>query len=197
MPQIFKGYIMEYRSLLRLPMIAVLTLIIWVPTWSKNLIIKNAPTEVYFSPNGGCQDAVVNTIMRAKKSILIQAYSFTSAPIAEALKHAHDAGINVAVILDRSQETGHYSGMTYLKHADIPVWLDRHHAIAHNKIMIIDSETVITGSFNFTKAAEKSNAENIIIINNSQLAQLYINNWQLHKQHSEPVPSKPLHLTKK
>jgi phosphatidylserine/phosphatidylglycerophosphate/cardiolipin synthase-like enzyme len=175
---------------------AILALIAWIPTWSTNLIIKNAPTEVYFSPNGGCQDAVVSTIRHAKKSILVQAYSFTSAPIAEALKQAHSAGINVAVILDRSQETGHYSGITYLKHAGIPVWLDRHHAIAHNKVMIIDNETVITGSFNFTKAAEKSNAENIIIINNSQLAQLYINNWQLHKQHSELASYTPLRLTK-
>lgn len=178
---------MDYRFLLRPTMAVILTLTAWLPTWSTNLVIEKAPTEIYFSPNGGCQDAIINAISRAQKSIFIQAYSFTSAPIAEALKRAHNAGVNVAVILDRSQKAGRNSSLTYLQHSGIPVWLDRHHAIAHSKVMVIDDAIVITGSFNFTKAAEKSNSENVIIINDTQLAQLYSNNWQLHKQHSELI----------
>jgi phosphatidylserine/phosphatidylglycerophosphate/cardiolipin synthase-like enzyme len=59
------------------------------------------------------------------------------------------------------------------------------HAIAHNKVMIIDGETVITGSFNFTKAAEESNAENLLVIRDKKLAERYIKNWQEHERHSE------------
>jgi len=67
----------------------------------------------------------------------------------------------------------------------IPTYIDAAHAIAHNKIMIIDRETVITGSFNFTKAAEEKNAENLLIIKNKELAKIYLDNWERHKEHSE------------
>ncbi|HOF77241.1 MAG TPA: phospholipase D-like domain-containing protein [Smithellaceae bacterium] len=78
-----------------------------------------------------------------------------SAPIAAALVRAHKRGIDVRVILDKNQKKDGYSSATFLKNAGIPTFIDSAHAIAHNKVMIIDAETVITGSFNFTKAAEK------------------------------------------
>jgi phosphatidylserine/phosphatidylglycerophosphate/cardiolipin synthase-like enzyme len=183
-------------NILHMLITITLILITYKPIWAHSLLIKNAPTEVYFSPNGGCQDAILTAINSAKNSIMVQAYSFTSAPIAEALKRAHSLGVNIYIILDRSQETGRYSGLTYLQNAGIPVWIDRNHTIAHNKVIIIDNETVITGSFNFTKSAEKSNAENIIIIRDSKLAQLYINNWKVHKQHAELPSSCNLHTTR-
>jgi phosphatidylserine/phosphatidylglycerophosphate/cardiolipin synthase-like enzyme len=67
----------------------------------------------------------------------------------------------------------------------IITYIDDRHAIAHNKIIIIDQETVITGSFNFTKAAEEENAENLLIIKSKELAKSYIDNWYNHKKHSE------------
>jgi phosphatidylserine/phosphatidylglycerophosphate/cardiolipin synthase-like enzyme len=67
----------------------------------------------------------------------------------------------------------------------VPTFIDSKHAIAHNKIMIIDRETLITGSFNFTKAAEEKNAENLLIIKSKDLSKIYIDNWKAHKTHSE------------
>jgi phosphatidylserine/phosphatidylglycerophosphate/cardiolipin synthase-like enzyme len=67
----------------------------------------------------------------------------------------------------------------------IPTFIDSAHAIAHNKVIVIDRETVITGSFNFTKAAEQHNAENLLILKNKDLAKLYVENWNRHKLHSE------------
>ncbi len=67
----------------------------------------------------------------------------------------------------------------------VKTYIDSAHTIAHNKIIIIDGETVITGSFNFTKAAEKNNAENPLILKNKNLANQYIDNWNRHKGHSE------------
>jgi phosphatidylserine/phosphatidylglycerophosphate/cardiolipin synthase-like enzyme len=58
--------------------------------------------------------------------------------------------------------------------------------IAHNKVMVIDGETVITGSFNFTKAAEEKNAENLLIIRDRRLDELYAKNWLEHAQNSVP-----------
>ena len=85
-----------------------------------------------------------------------------------------------------SNRTTHYSAATFLTHAGIPVWIDVQHAIAHNKVMIIDGNTVLTGSFDFTKAAEQQNAENLVSIRDYVLAEQYTANWQTHLQHSEP-----------
>jgi phosphatidylserine/phosphatidylglycerophosphate/cardiolipin synthase-like enzyme len=133
-----------------------------------------------------CTQEVVDALTGARKSVLVQAYAFTSAPIAKALVDAHRRGVAVKVILDRSNRTAHYSAATFLDHAGIPVWIDAQHAIAHNKIMIIDGNTILTGSFNFTKAAEQQNAENLVTIHDAALAEQYTANWQKHLQHSQP-----------
>lgn len=141
-------------------------------------------TQVYFSPNGGCTEAVVKEINQAKSEILIQAYSFTSKEIAAALIKAHNKGIRVEAILDKSNRSAKYSAGDFTAHAGIPTFIDDRHAIAHNKIMIIDRAIVITGSFNFTKAAEEKNAENLLVIRNKELSRTYIDNWMKHKEHS-------------
>jgi phosphatidylserine/phosphatidylglycerophosphate/cardiolipin synthase-like enzyme len=145
----------------------------------------NVQADVFFSPRGGCTDAVVSTISQAKSEILVQAYSFTSAPIAKALVDAHKRGVHVQIILDRSQRKAKYSSADFTAHAGIPTYIDAAHAIAHNKVMIIDKAVVITGSFNFTKAAEEKNAENLLMLRSKELARGYIENWERHKEHSE------------
>jgi phosphatidylserine/phosphatidylglycerophosphate/cardiolipin synthase-like enzyme len=146
---------------------------------------KPISLEVYFSPHGGCTESIIRELNKAKSTILVQAYSFTSAPIAKALLNAHKRGVKVEVILDKSQRTQKYSSATFLYNSGIPVKIDAKHAIAHNKVMIIDGETMITGSFNFTKAAEESNAENLLVIRDRKLAERYVRNWQEHEKHSE------------
>jgi phosphatidylserine/phosphatidylglycerophosphate/cardiolipin synthase-like enzyme len=141
--------------------------------------------QVYFSPHGGCTDAVIRELNKAESTVLVQAYSFTSAPIAKALLDAHKRGVRVEVILDKSQKTQKYSSADLLANQGIPTKIDSQHAIAHNKVMIIDGETVITGSFNFTKAAEENNAENLLVIRDKKLAERYIKNWEEHERHSE------------
>ncbi len=146
---------------------------------------KKAPAiQVLFSPGGGCTEAVVEAIEHAKQSVLVQAYSFTSAPIAKALVNAHKRRVAVQVILDGSVETEKYSEADFLLHERIRCFIDKEHAIAHNKVMVIDGVTVITGSFNFTKAAEEHNAENLLVIQDSALASKYADNWRLHLKHS-------------
>ena len=142
--------------------------------------------QVFFSPKGGCTEAVVENVGKAKLTILVQAYSFTSAPIAKALVDAAKRGVKVQVILDKSQRTEKYSDADFLLHEGVPTFIDAKHAIAHNKIIIIDSHTILTGSFNFTKAAEENNAENLLVIDDAALAKKYTENWQSHLGHSEP-----------
>jgi phosphatidylserine/phosphatidylglycerophosphate/cardiolipin synthase-like enzyme len=142
--------------------------------------------EVYFSPKGGCTEAVVRSLSEAKQTILVQAYSFTSAPIAAALVDASRRGVRVEAILDKSNKTGKYSEADFLVNSRIPTWIDGRHAIAHNKVMIIDNATVLTGSFNFTKAAEENNAENLLILRSPELAARYTASFLEHRDHSTP-----------
>jgi hypothetical protein len=141
--------------------------------------------QVFFSPHGGCTEAVVENLNRASRSVLVQAYSFTSPPIAQALVDAKRRGVKVEVILDKSQRTEKYSSADFVAHNGIATSIDARHSIAHNKIMVIDGETILTGSFNFTKAAENSNAENLLVIHDTGLAKIYSVNWQEHQRHSD------------
>ena len=105
--------------------------------------VTDATIQAYFSPNGGCTEAVVETLGQAKNTIKVQAYSFTSAPIAKALVDAHKRGVWVEVLLDKSQRTEKYSAADFLAHAGIPTRIDAQHRIAHNKVMVIDGAVVI------------------------------------------------------
>ena len=151
-------------------------------------VARSEPPEsgwhVYFSPNHGATAAVVEALHAARRSVLVQAYSFTSAPIARALALAHARGVDVQVILDRRETGAKYSSADFLAHAGIATLIDGAHAIAHNKVMVIDGETVITGSFNFTTAAERQNAENLLVIRDRALADCYVDNWRAHAEHS-------------
>lgn len=162
-----------------------LVLTLWI-----GVAVAAEPIQVFFSPHGGCTEAAVENLNKATNSVLVQAYSFTSAPIAQALVAAEKRGVKVQVILDKSQRTEKYSSADFVAHAGIPTFIDTKHAIAHNKIMVIDGKTILTGSFNFTKAAESSNAENLLVIQDVALARKYTANWNLHLHHSDPYPGK-------
>src|SRR6266446_5199439 len=146
-----------------------------------------ARIAVYFSPSGGATDAVVREVNTASQQVLVQAYSFTSALIAKALVDAHKRGLTVLAVLDKSNETEKYSAATFLINVGIQTLIDAQHAIAHNKVMVIDSATILTGSFNFTKAAEEKNAENLLVIQDApELVKAYEQNIRTHAAHSHP-----------
>src|SRR4030095_9121752 len=109
------------------------------------------------------------------------------APIAKALVDAHKRGVKILAVLDKSNETDKYSAATFLANAGIQTLIDAQHAIAHSKVMAIDSATIITGSFNFTKKAEASNAENLLVIKDApELVKAYEANVQAHAAHAHP-----------
>jgi phosphatidylserine/phosphatidylglycerophosphate/cardiolipin synthase-like enzyme len=150
--------------------------------------------SVHFSPKGGCTDVVVSEIQSARFEVLVLAYSFTSKPIAQALVEAKKRGIQVEIVLDHSNETESYSDLHFFIDEGLAPTIDPHHAIAHNKIMIIDRRTVITGSFNFTNQAENENAENLLVLKNyPDLARAYRLNFTAHKEHARApeVKAKP------
>ncbi len=141
---------------------------------------SNAETDnlnVCFTPPSGCGSLIAKEISKAKDSIYIQAFGLTSQKIVDQLIKAKQNGIEIRVLLDRSNLHDRYSKMHELKRAGIDVSIDKVPGIAHNKIMIIDKSKVITGSFNFTNAADNRNAENVLLIENSDIAETYLQSW--------------------
>ena len=142
--------------------------------------------SVFFSPKGGCTEAIVQGIDSARHDIAVQAYYFTSSKIAKALNEAHKRGVKVVVIVDKSIDDGKYSSADYCINNGIECYVDAQHEVAHNKIILIDGKLIFTGSFNFTVRAEEDNAENLVVIENKpKLQAAYEKNFKEHLSHSK------------
>ena len=141
----------------------------------------NQVIEVAFSPNEGSEDLVVKAIQSARSSIGVAAYSFTSPVIAKALLNAKKRGVDVRVVVDENgnKSKASLAALNLLVGAGIPTRTISRYAIHHDKYMVVDKSTVQTGSFNYSKAAAKSNSENVVVIwNNPDLALSYLKHWQ-------------------
>jgi phosphatidylserine/phosphatidylglycerophosphate/cardiolipin synthase-like enzyme len=140
--------------------------------------------QVAFTPWEDAEGLVVTVISEAQRQILVQAFSFTSKRIAGALIAAKRRGVEVLVMADHEQaRLVEGSRIRDLAGAGIPVWLETRYAAAHSKVMIIDASTrdaiIVTGSFNWTVAAQRKNAENLLVLRHQRdLAQAYAANWQ-------------------
>jgi phosphatidylserine/phosphatidylglycerophosphate/cardiolipin synthase-like enzyme len=141
-----------------------------------------------FVPDGfPCETLLIDTINATRRTLRIQAYWFTSVPIAQAVKHAKDRGVDVQVIVDQSQVGERYTSATFLKNAGVLVMVDTKPAIAHNKVMIFDDRAVFTGSFNFTKSAQTRNTENgLLVRDDAALVKAYSENWHTRFKVSTP-----------
>ena len=147
---------------------------------------RGAEPEPCFTPGDDCTGVILREIRQARSSILFQAYMFTATPIARALLDAHKRGVTVTAVLDTANETERYSAADFLANQGIRTLIDGEHNIAHNKVVVIDRAVVITGSFNFTKSAQESNAENLIVLRSKPVAEAYARNIEAHLAHSVP-----------
>jgi len=151
-----------------------------------------ANVRVAFTPGDDAAGQIIGAIRQARKQVLVQAFSFTHDGIARALIDAHKRGIDVKLIADTEQtEKMKREQVTGMARAGVPVWLDSEHQSAHNKVMVIDAgqpaALIVTGSYNFTRAAQHKNAENVVFIGgNDPLVRSYVANWQRHFAHSRP-----------
>ena len=151
--------------------------------------------ELAFTPEQDAAGLIISAVNKARRQVLVQAFSFTHRGIAQALIAAHHRGLDVRLIADREQTENIERGqIPAIAAAGVPVWLDGEHQSAHNKVMVIDADSsniadvaVVTGSYNFTNAAQYKNAENLLLIRaNRSLAEAYRSNWQRHLAHARP-----------
>jgi phosphatidylserine/phosphatidylglycerophosphate/cardiolipin synthase-like enzyme len=139
---------------------------------------------IYFTPPSDVASAVIDVIDQSQKEVLVQAYGFTHNGIAQALVRANARGVAVKVLLDAKTDATNRYVTELLQAQQIPLRLDASHAIAHNKVIVVDGTLVITGSFNFTNSAQTRNAENLLVLKSTGLADSYKANWQTHWNHS-------------
>ena len=128
-----------------------------------------ATFEALFTPGDAIDVKLAGLIDGAEHEVLVNAFSFTNRKIARALAAAQARGARVEIVADRMQtleQSG--SAVRDLARRGVPVWLDGNFAAAHNKVMIVDAgtphATVVTGSYNYTTAAQTRNAENVLIV---------------------------------
>lgn len=152
-------------------------IIIYFPTDVAPIqLVQGDVVGVYFSPDGGCEAQVLYWIGRANTSIHVLIYSFTLDSIGEALVEAHDRGLDVKVVFEKSQ-VSQYSEYWRLSDAGVQVRNDTNSRFMHNKIMIVDDAIVLTGSLNYSESGINRNDENLIVIKSGDVASLYANEF--------------------
>ncbi len=159
--------------------------------------IAQQRVEAAFSPNGGAQPLIVRVIESARQEINVMAYSFTSAPIAEALVRAVKRGVKVQVVADSDANTSGggaskaRSAMSMLVTAGASVKLVDAFAIHHDKVLIVDRRHVQTGSFNYSASAEKKNSENVLVLWDSpDVAKLYLQHFARNSELGRPFTTR-------
>ncbi|MEY0016475.1 phospholipase D family protein [Providencia rettgeri] len=134
-----------------------------------------------FSPEGSAQKAIINAIRSAKSELRLAAYSFTSRDIVKELVAAKKRGIDVKIVVDEKGNKSKHSisAMNTVRLAKIPIRTNGRYAIMHDKFIVVDRQTVETGSFNYSDSANKRNSENAIVLYNlPEVAEVYLEHWE-------------------
>jgi len=148
-------------------------------TPNPNVTVNGSLIEIYFSPEDGTLEHILTAVNAAQESIYFMAYSFTSDELAEALIERAKAGVTVRGVFDEIQYHSNSSTeFDTLINAGIGVRLDGNPRLMHHKVIIIDQQVVITGSYNFSNNAEHNNDENTLIIHNQDITAQYLAEFQ-------------------
>jgi phosphatidylserine/phosphatidylglycerophosphate/cardiolipin synthase-like enzyme len=161
--------------------------------WADPTLGATNDVQVGFSPDGGAEQLVLQTIRSARQSIRVMAYSFTAPAVVRALLDAKRRGVDVAVTVDyHSNVDEDRSGkaaaaMGALAYAGVPVVVVRAYPIQHSKFVVVDNATVETGSYNYSQAAARVNSENVLVLSNHpEIAKAYLDDWKAVTSQGEP-----------
>ncbi|MCS6936487.1 MAG: phospholipase D family protein [Candidatus Bipolaricaulota bacterium] len=145
-----------------------------------------APIRAYFSPSPQPERAIIETINTAQRSLHAALYQLTDPEIAQALQEAFRKGLEIQILLDDEPSRG--SKGCLLRDAGIPVKEFADSGIMHHKFAVVDGEKLLTGSYNWTTAAQTRNEENLLIIESVELAQAFLREFQRLWNHRKAQP---------
>lgn len=143
------------------------------PTPNPLVMLGGTRMEFYFSPEDAPADRVVDLLYGAKESVEMMAYSFTLDDIGEALQSGAARGLDVRIVCDAEQMDGTGAECPLLQRDGLDVRVDSIEGLMHHKVIVIDSEIVIFGSFNFTRSANIRNDENLVVVYDTELARAF------------------------
>ncbi len=149
--------------------------------------VGEATISVYFAPEDKIGAKLKEEINKARLSIDVMAFVFTSVELAKALSDFHKRGADARVLLEKRNAASSASQDEALVMQGIRVYYDANRDIMHNKVMILDGETVITGSYNFTAAADTTNDENLLIVKSKRISELYKAEFLKLLEDAEPL----------
>ena len=142
------------------------------------VVINDTRIECYFAPEDQVQTHIVDTIRKAQISIDFLAFAFTAKPVATAMADRMKTGVTIRGVFETRNANADPAQDDYLAQAGAQVRLDTNPATMHDKVIIIDETIVITGSYNFTKAADTSNDENCLIVYSADIARQYTGDFE-------------------
>ncbi len=136
--------------------------------------MDDADINIYFSPDDNIERILLRRIEKARSSIHFMAFSFTSDGIGDAMIRKFKEGVHVFGLFEGRGSRGGPSEYIKMKVEGLPVKLDHNRNLMHHKVIVIDRFRVITGSYNFSRNADRYNDENILIIDNAAIAGRYL-----------------------
>ncbi len=165
---------------------------VFILRWLRRLVARPASLAVFFSPKGGCADAVIREVKAARREVLVQAFAFGHRPLAQALVDAKMRGLRVEILLDWGSEKDPASDLKFFAEQGLTPLINTEFLSAHDKVMVVDGQTVITGSYDFTQQAEQDNAENLLVIKgHSAVAKAYRERFETLKGKCQAAGAKP------
>lgn len=145
----------------------------------QSVVVNGSPIQVVFtSEDPALEGAIIPLVNSAQRSIRFLAFSFTDYPLANAMIQRSQSGVSVAGVFEKVGSDTEAAELKTLHCANIPVRRDGNGGFMHNKVIVVDERFVITGSLNFSTNAEESNDENVLIIDNSDIAKLYMQDFE-------------------
>lgn len=158
----------------------------------QSVMVNGSPIQVIFtSEDPAIEQSIIPVVNSATRSIRFLAFSFTDYPLANAMIQRAQNGVDVAGVFEKVGSDTDSAELKTLYCASVPVRRDGNGSFMHNKVIVVDERYVITGSLNFSTNAEESNDENVIIIDNPDIAKLYMQDFQrVWTLAADPEPGK-------
>lgn len=141
-------------------------------------ILDGTPIQVLFSAEDDAVDNLIALVNDARTSIRFLAFSFTDYPLAQAMIARAQSGVDVQGVFETFGSNGLRSELRTLWCAGLPVRQDGNSSFLHHKVIVIDNSIVVTGSLNFSSSADEDNEENVVILDNAEIAALYLQEYQ-------------------
>jgi phosphatidylserine/phosphatidylglycerophosphate/cardiolipin synthase-like enzyme len=145
---------------------------------SQIVTIEGTRIQALFSPEDSVMSRIVPIVAASKSSVRIMAFSFTHEDLGDAVLGRHAAGVDTAVIFETRGSETKSSQLSRLAEAGVPLRQDGNPSSFHHKVIVVDGHIVITGSLNFSANADESNSENTLVIDNGEIAALYLKEFE-------------------